>query len=185
MNTNLLNEELKKFKLLSLYDTKLTLSENYEITLLNEQPKAVFQALFKDAASLAKVADDFKFLFKNDKAATETFFRNASRGKASRGELQLFMKDVLKNGGQMKKLPKGGTLYNGAIESYSKQLFNSTDTVATRFKNASEADRTVLLKQAGYTDDSIKDITKKYKDLETAAGNANAGKNTGNSGKNT
>jgi archaellum component FlaF (FlaF/FlaG flagellin family) len=180
MNTNLLNEELKKFNLLSSYDTKFTLSENYEITFLNEQPKAVFQALFKDAAGLAKLADDFKFLFKNDTAAAETFFRNAARGKASTAELEIFMKNVLNNGGQIKKLSKGGTLYNGAIESYTKQLFNSTDTISTQFKNASEADRVALLKNAGYTDGSIKDITKQYKDLEVAAGTAGV---AGTSGK--
>ena len=159
MNTNLLNEELKKFNLISSYDTKLTLSENYEITLLNEQPKGVFRTLFKDTAGLLKVADDFKFLFKNVDEA-ETFFRNAAKGNASTAELEIFMKNVLDKGGQVKKLSNGGKLYNGAVESYTKQLFNSTDSLASQFKNASQADRAALLKNAGYTDDAIKDITK-------------------------
>ena len=166
---NTLNEEIKKFKLLSSYDTNLTLSENYEINFINEQSRGLFVKLLGgDIKALSSTVKDFS-IFKGNATNAENFIKNAAAGKAAAKDLAAFTKDVLKDGSRIKNANPG--LFDGAVESYSKNLFNNNkDKVATQFKNASEADRLALLKNSGYPEATANAVVKNYKDLEVAAG---------------
>jgi hypothetical protein len=167
---NNINEELKRIKLLSSYDTSLTLNENYKINLLsendditfilNEQPRSLFRTLLGDIKGISSQVKDFS-LFKGDIAAAEKFLQDASAGRAGAKELGTFTKDVLKDGSRIKNSKPG--LFQGASESYAKNLFsNNTDDIAKQFKNATDADKRSLLKNAGYPEASINSIIKDY-----------------------
>lgn len=165
-----INEELKRIKLLFSYDTNLTLNENYKINLLsendditfilNEQPRSLFRTLLGDIKGISSQVKDFS-LFKGDIAAAEKFLQDASAGRAGAKELGTFTKDVLKDGSRIKNSKPG--LFQGASESYAKNLFsNTTDDIAKQFKNATDADKRSLLKNAGYPEASINSIIKDY-----------------------
>jgi hypothetical protein len=59
-------------------------------------------------------------------------------------------------------------LADTAAEGYAKQLLKSNEKSALQFKNASPTDRKVLLKNAGYSDDGINRIIKKYDEVAGA-----------------
>lgn len=167
MNNKILNEELKRIVELSLYDyTKKinTVNENKESIELDEVSRQTFRLLLGDIKGIAKNVKDFK-MFGGDMVKAETFLTAAAQGRAAASELGLFTKEVLKGGSTLKSSKPG--LFQSAAESYSKNLFNNTkDNIAKQFKNASEKDRIMLLKNQGYPEASINAINKEYKILE-------------------
>ena len=167
MNNKILNEELKRIVELSLYDyTKKinTVNENKESIELDEVSRQTFRLLLGDIKGIAKNVKDFK-MFGGDIVKAETFLTAAAQGRAAASELGLFTKEVLKGGSTLKSSKPG--LFQSAAESYSKNLFNNTkDNIAKQFKNASEKDRIMLLKNQGYPEASINAINKEYKILE-------------------
>lgn len=161
---NILNEQLKRVKLLMEYDTSLTLTDN---ELLIFEQRQFFRTFTDDAIkTLSAELKGFK-MFGNSADAAETFLKNARIGKATAQEMGMFTKEVLKNPG-LAKTNIG--LFDDAAANYTKQLMNAKGSKAVQFQNASKADRISMLKNDGYSDAAINRIVKQADDIKPAVG---------------
>lgn len=163
----LLLEEINRFKLLSLYDTELTLSENY-MSLEEQRQYAKYLVNYGDDA-IRQVAGQAKKLpmFKNmADDAVESFFKTLQQGKGNAKQITQFQDELLKSGIKGGQL---GGLADAAVDGYVKQLLNSKASIATQFKGAAKNDRIQMLRNAGYPETTINSIIKKTDELAGVA----------------
>jgi hypothetical protein len=159
MTENLLKEELERMRILSNYKTELTLTENLDLLVESGFFAKLIQGYSDDfIKTISAQLDNIIPSLKNAGGA-EKVLALAKQGKASANVMQELQQGLLKNAKQTDELVG---LADAAAEGYAKQLANSKGTKAVQFQNASAADRKVLLKQNGYSDDGIKRIMKKY-----------------------
>ena len=162
---NILNEQLKRVKLLMEYDTSLTLTDN---ELLIFEQRQFFRNFTDDAIkTLSGELKGFK-MFGNSAETAETFLKNARAGRATAMEMGMFTKEVLKNPG-LAKTNIG--LFDDAAANYTKQLMNAKGSKAVQFQNATQADRISMLKNEGYSDAAINRIVKQADDIKPPVGN--------------
>lgn len=162
---NILNEQLKRVKLLMEYDTSLTLTDN---ELLIFEQRQFFRNFTDDAIkTLSGELKGFK-MFGNSADAAETFLKNARVGRATAQEMGMFTKEVLKNPG-LAKTNIG--LFDDAAANYTKQLMNAKGSKAVQFQNATQADRISMLKNDGYSEAAINRIVKQADDIKPPVGN--------------
>lgn len=160
---NILNEQLKRVKLLMEYDTSLTLTDN-ELVIFEQ--RQFFRTFTDDAIkTLSAELKGFK-MFGNSADAAETFLKNARLGRATAQEMGMFTKEVLKNPG-LAKTNIG--LFDDAAANYTKQLMNAKGSKAVQFQNATKADRMSMLKNDGYSDAAINRIVKQADDIKPSA----------------
>lgn len=169
---NILNEQLKRVKLLMEYDTSLTLTDN---ELLIFEQRQFFRNFTDDAIkTLSGELKGFK-MFGNSADAAETFLKNARVGRATAQEMGMFTKEVLKN----PSLAKSNIgLFDDAAANYTKQLMNAKGSKAVQFQNATQADRISMLKNDGYSEAAINRIIKQADDIKPPVGSASGVVNT-------
>lgn len=164
---SLINEDIQQMKLLINYNPKLTLTENKEVILeggelgkllqtMSKDTKVLLRAELEGLESVSKLVGDTK-RFKN----TDELLLSIQAGKTNANEI---LKDVLKNPSKFaNKFPE---IYKSASSNYAHQLMNSTSELAVKFKNATPADRKVLLQQSGYSKQAIENITQEVRAIE-------------------
>lgn len=161
---NILNEQLKRVKLLMEYDNSLTLTDNESIIFEQRQ---FFRTFTDDAIkTLSGSLKDFK-MFGGSADAAETFMKNARVGRATAQEMGMFTKEVLKNPG-LAKTNVG--LFDDAASNYTKQLMNSKGTKAVQFQKGNQYERMNMLKKDGYSEAAINRIVKQADDIKPPVG---------------
>lgn len=169
---SLINENIKQMKLLINYNPKLTLTENVNVLsegqlsntlkIMSPEVTTAFKTELSSLESVKKIIGNNKS-FKN----VDELFDSLRAGRYSGDKI---LKDILKNPKSFAtKFPE---VYKSATSNYAHQLMNSKTELAIKFQKATPEGRKEMLKQFGYNDQAIKDISNEVMSIKNTKINA-------------